>query len=122
MCVCPAAKQPANRAGRAATFHVWQILASGDDCGLINVWKLGGGGDGLVHLKAVDGHKDAAGGAAVTTLSLWNKVQRGTERRNGGSVTLPFTANIFLSGVIIAGFGNGYIRLFSVPDGEVIIT
>ena len=58
-------------------FHFMQILASGDDSGIINIWKLGGGGDGLIHLKKIDSHVDMAGGSSVTTLSLWNKVNQG---------------------------------------------
>ena len=60
------------------SFYLMQILASGDDSGLINIWKLGGGGDGLIHLRKIDSHVDLAGGSAVTTLSLWNKVNQGT--------------------------------------------
>ena len=62
---------------RQIPFHFMQILASGDDSGIINIWKLGGGGDGLIHLKKIDSHVDMAGGSSVTTLSLWNKVNQG---------------------------------------------
>ncbi len=56
---------------------MFQILASGDEVGQINLWRLGSGGDGLIHVKRIDAFVDKAGGAAVTTLSLWNKIAHG---------------------------------------------
>ena len=41
---------------------------------MINIWKLGASkGDGLVHMKTVDGYNESA----ITTLSLWNRIATG---------------------------------------------
>ena len=60
----------------------------------------------------------------MTTLSLWNKVHQGAGKGQGHQ-TFPIDINTrsasssFLTGIIVAGYGNGYIRIFSVHGGEV---
>lgn len=70
-----------------------EILVSGDEMGFINVWQLVN--DGLKLLKVIEPYGDFP----VTVLSVWNKVAKG---------------------VVIAGYGSGHIRIFSIPSGAIV--
>lgn len=77
--------------------NLWQILVSGDETGLLNVWTLGGSkpGDGIIHKAKIDSHADGP----VTAMALWNKVGQG---------------------IVLAGYGSGRLRAFSLPSGYIM--
>ena len=84
----------------SSTTSLGSLLASGDITGDINIWSLEsgegeGGCEGLVHRGKIGDWS----GHSVTTLAIWNK---------------------FKDGVLIAAYGSGHIRLFSLPVGNII--
>ena len=52
-------------------FYLIQVLVSGDESGLINIWTLKD--RGLKHLRSID----PFGEFPVTCLSVWNKIWHG---------------------------------------------
>ena len=84
----------------SSTTSLGSILASGDITGDINIWSLESGegegeSEGLVHRGKIGDWS----GHSVTTLAVWSK---------------------FKDGVLIAAYGSGHIRLFSLPGGNII--
>jgi hypothetical protein len=65
-----------------------EILASGDETGQINLWSMKD--NSLKLLKVIEPYGDFP----VTTMSIWNRIAKG---------------------VVIAGYGSGHIRIFSIP-------
>lgn len=70
-----------------------EILVSGDESSHINIWQLTN--DSLRLVKVIEPY----GEFPITTLSIWNKIAKG---------------------LIIAGYGSGHIRLFSIPVGAIV--
>lgn len=84
----------------SSTTSLGPILASGDITGDINIWSLDTGGgegerEGLLHRSKIGDWS----GHSVTTLAIWSK---------------------FKDGVLIAAYGSGHIRLFSLAGGNII--
>jgi len=74
-----------------------KVLASGDSSGLLTIWSLDeqdGEGALVPQVKLEDWS-----GFPLTTLSIWNK---------------------YKDGVLVAGFGSGHLRLFSLPSGRLL--
>ena len=69
------------------------ILVSGDEMSHINIWQMSN--STLRLLKVIEPY----GQFPITTLSIWNRVAKG---------------------VIIAGYGSGHLRLFSIPSGAIV--
>ncbi|TRY68604.1 hypothetical protein TCAL_03826, partial [Tigriopus californicus] len=74
-----------------------EVLVSGDELGRLNIWNLGSSGDGLVHRTSIDPDEKTG---PVTAICLWNKVEQG---------------------VILSGFMNGSIKLFSITSGKILV-
>ena len=72
-----------------------QILVSGDETGLINIWCLKHG-----QLQILNTIEAGPEGFPITTLCLYNKIQK--------------------QGVLIAGYGNGMIRVYTLLSGELM--
>ena len=70
-----------------------EILVSGDVMSHINIWQMTDTALRLV--KVIEPY----GEFPVTVLTIWNKIPKG---------------------VIIAGYGSGHIRLFSIPRGAIV--
>ena len=84
----------------SSTTSLGPLLASGDITGDINIWSLETGGregegEALAHRAKIGDWS----GHSVSTLAVWNK---------------------FKDGVLIAAYGSGHIRLFSLPGGNII--
>lgn len=71
-----------------------EILVSGDESSHINIWQMTKE-DSLRLVKVIEPY----GEFPITTLSIWNKIAKG---------------------LIIAGYGSGHIRLFSIPVGAIV--
>lgn len=72
------------------------VLVSADETGVLNVWALGTGGDGLVHRSRMDSPPRKE---AVTALALWNRVA---------------------SGIIVAAYGSGLLRIYTIPKCAIV--
>ena len=70
-----------------------EFLASGDEAGRINLWELKE--ETLRLLKVID----TFGEFPITTLAIWNRIAQG---------------------VVVAGYGSGHIRIFSVTSGAIV--
>ena len=70
-----------------------EILASGDEAGRINIWEIKD--EALRLLKVIDTYGDFP----VTTLAIWNRIEKG---------------------VIVAGYGSGHLRVFSANSGAIV--
>ncbi len=52
------------------------VLVSGDETGILNLWKLGKNvGDGIVHEKKLSSFADSP----ITAITLWNRIGQGID-------------------------------------------
>ena len=65
-----------------------EILVSADEMSHINIWQMSS--ETLRLVKVIEPY----GEFPVTTLTIWNKIAKG---------------------LVIAGYGSGHLRLFSIP-------
>ena len=70
-----------------------EVLVSGDVMSHINIWQMT---DSTLRLVKVI---EPYGEFPITALTIWNKISKG---------------------VIIAGYGSGHLRLFSIPRGAIV--